>query len=232
MTRKLFRIFLIFTLIAVVARWPQPTGIQAELPERKVASTPVYPDLDMRAELKAVLSSRWPFISSMVTNPLVTVIDLSLPSTVPRLWTFNPHTGALLFHSLVAHGRQSGENLAVQFSNQPQSHQSSLGFYLTGQAYTGAHGLSLRLIGLETGINDKAFERAIVVHGADYVSEEFIAKYGRLGRSHGCPALPNDIVKEFIHAAAEGSLLFVYHPEYVRHLALNDPITHNASAGL
>ena len=100
------------------------------------------------------------------------------------------------------------------FSNKPQSHQSSLGFYLTCNLYYGKHGKSLRLQGLEKGINDKAMERAIVIHGADYVSESFINAYGRLGRSHGCPAIPIDIVDDFINTVKDGALLFIYHPSY------------------
>lgn len=149
-----------------------------------------------------------------VSNHIFTFVDFSLPSTFKRLWTINGETGEILFNTYVAHGRNTGDNEPVHFSNKPQSHQSSLGFYLTCNSYIGKHGKSLRLQGLEKGINDKAMERAIVIHGADYVSETFINAHGRLGRSHGCPAIPNDIVNDFIDTVKEGSLLFIYHPSY------------------
>jgi hypothetical protein len=153
----------------------------------------------------------------MASNKIITIIDFSLPSTARRLWTINMVTGEILFNTLVAHGKNTGQNIAEKFSNIPQSYQSSLGFYLTDQVYTGKHGHSLRLKGLEKNINDKAWERAIVIHGADYVSESFIKAHGRLGRSHGCPAIPPELTDDFIRTIKEGSLLFIYHPGYDQH---------------
>ena len=115
--------------------------------------------------------------------------------------------------SLVAHGRNSGELYARAFSNKMNSHQSSLGFYATGATYTGKHGLSLKLHGLENNINDQSEPRAIVVHGADYVSDAYAKKYGRIGRSFGCPALPLDNYKDLIKRIAGGSCLFIYYPD-------------------
>jgi hypothetical protein len=110
----------------------------------------------------------------------------------------------------VAHGENSGKNYATSFSNNPDSHQSSLGYYLTGKPYIGRHGYSLLLDGLEKGINDNARNRAVVIHGAAYVSQQFIKINGRLGRSFGCPALPEETVSAIINTIQEKSLLFIY----------------------
>ncbi len=168
------------------------------------------------------LFERLPGFLPLASNKIITIIDFSLPSTAHRLWTINLETGEVLFNTLVAHGRNTGQNIAEKFSNIPQSYQSSLGFYLTDQVYTGKHGHSLRLKGLEKNINDKAWERAIVIHGADYVSESFIKAHGRLGRSHGCPAIPPEITEDFISTTKEGSLLFIYHPGYDQHSGCYD----------
>jgi len=144
---------------------------------------------------------------------VITIIDFSLPSTQERLWVIDLFQGKVLFHSLVSHGRNSGELMAEKFSNIPGSFTSSPGFYTTGETYFGRHGLSLKLNGLEAGINDKARERAIVMHGADYVAPEFIRKHGRLGRSHGCPAVPTELSKEIIETIKDGTCLFIYVPK-------------------
>jgi hypothetical protein len=143
---------------------------------------------------------------------LITIIDFSLPSDKERLWVLDLIQGKILFHCLVSHGRNSGELIAKNFSNTPGSNASSPGFYITRNPYVGKHGLSLTLDGLETGINDNARERAIVIHGADYVSEDFVRKYGRLGRSLGCPAVPEELSKEIIETIKGGSCLFIYTP--------------------
>jgi len=144
---------------------------------------------------------------------VITIIDFSLPSTKERLWVIDLFQAKVLFHSLVSHGRNSGELMAEKFSNIPGSFTSSPGFYTTGETYFGRHGLSLKLNGLEKGINDKARERAIVMHGADYVAPEFIRKHGRLGRSHGCPAVPTQLSKEIIETIKDGTCLFIYVPK-------------------
>jgi len=144
---------------------------------------------------------------------VITIIDFSLPSTSKRLWVIDLYQSKVLFHSLVSHGRNSGGLMAEKFSNAPGSFTSSPGFYTTGETYFGRHGLSLKLNGLEKGINDKARERAIVIHGADYVAPDFISKHGRLGRSHGCPAVPTQLSKEIIETIKDGSCLFIYVPK-------------------
>jgi len=137
------------------------------------------------------------------------VVDFDLPSTEKRLWVFDLATRQLLFHTLVAHGHNSGENEATHFSNTDESNMSSLGFYVTGTEYEGKHGQSLRLTGLDEGFNTNAAARSVVMHGADYVSEEFIRQNGRLGRSLGCPALPLDQYAQIISALHDGSCLFI-----------------------
>ena len=113
----------------------------------------------------------------------------------------------------MAHGKNTGEDLAVDFSNTVDSKQSSLGMFATAETYTGKNGLSMRLDGLEHGINDAARERYIVLHGADYVSEAHIEAFGRLGRSWGCPAVPVEITEALIDRIDEGTLLFVWYPD-------------------
>ena len=137
------------------------------------------------------------------------VIDFDLPSTEKRLWVYDLNTRQLLFHTLVAHGHNSGENEATHFSNTDQSNMSSLGFYVTGTQYEGKHGHSLRLTGMDEGFNTNAAMRSVVMHGADYVSQEFIRQNGRLGRSLGCPALPLDSYSQIISALRDGSCLFI-----------------------
>lgn len=141
---------------------------------------------------------------------IMTIIDFSKPSTDKRCFVIDMDNRNLLFHCFAAHGKNSGENFAASFSNKPESLKSSLGFFLTAETYSGKHGYSLRLDGLEKSINDNARSREIVIHGADYVSQEFIDKHGRLGRSWGCPALPPEISKAVIDKISQGSCLFIY----------------------
>ena len=141
------------------------------------------------------------------------VIDYSLPSTQPRLWVFDLDRRKLLYRELVAHGRNSGDNFAKSFSNLPGSLQSSLGLFRTLGTYQGQNGYSLRLDGLETGVNDRALERAIVMHGAPYVSADLSRSQGRIGRSWGCPAVRAGIAREVIDALKGGQLVFSYYPD-------------------
>ena len=150
--------------------------------------------------------------NSISRPEVITIIDFSLQSDRERLWVLDLNQGKVLFHCLVSHGRNSGELMAENFSNTPGSNESSPGFYVTGETYIGKHGLSLALDGLEAGINDKARERAIVIHGADYVSDEFVRSHGRLGRSFGCPAVPVELSEEIIKTIKGGSCLFIYAP--------------------
>jgi hypothetical protein len=141
---------------------------------------------------------------------IITIIDFTKPSTEERFFVIDLEHKELKYKCYVAHGRNSGDDYAKSFSNDSESLKSSLGFYLTAETYSGVHGYSLKLDGLEKNINDKARRREIVIHGAEYVSDEFIKKYGRLGRSWGCPALPVNISKEIIDLISGGSCLFIY----------------------
>jgi hypothetical protein len=145
-----------------------------------------------------------------VKKAVLTLIDFSKPSTQERMYVIDMQQQRVLFKSFVTHGRNSGENYATSFSNRLQSHQSSLGFYLTEQPYQGKNGLSLILNGLEKGINDNAKARAVVIHGADYCNPKNVSSMGRLGRSFGCPALPRELAKPIIDTIKNGSLLYVY----------------------
>lgn len=142
--------------------------------------------------------------------PTLTVIDYSKPSTAERLWVFDTASHELLYRELVAHGQGSGENFATRFSNTNDSHQSSVGLFVTDDTYVGRNGYSLRMRGLEAGFNDRAYERAIVMHGAPYVSTEFARRQGRLGRSWGCPALPETAARPIIDRVKRGGVVFAY----------------------
>ncbi len=144
---------------------------------------------------------------------LVTVIDYRLPSTEPRLWVLDLAADRVLYHELVAHGGGTGENEARDFSNVVGSKQSSIGVFVTAETYVGSNGYSLRLDGLEPGFNDQARRRAIVMHGAWYVSEELAGKQGRIGRSWGCPAVREPVARELIDTIAGGTLLVGYYPD-------------------
>ncbi len=148
----------------------------------------------------------------MLQNEVLTIADFSKASSAERLFVIDMEKGKILFHTLVAHGRNSGLNYATEFSNKLESNKSSLGFYLTLQTYYGGKGYALRLQGLEKGINDNAFARAIVLHGSDYVTSQFANNNGYLGRSLGCPAVPTRQTKAIINSIKNGSLLFIYHP--------------------
>jgi hypothetical protein len=154
-----------------------------------------------------------------IKKSILTIIDFSKSSNEKRLWVIDLDKHKVLFNDYVAHGRNSGNEFAKTFSDKPNSYMSSIGFYFTGQTYQGKHGLSLRLDGLEEKYNQHARDRAIVMHGANYVSTDFIKKYGRLGRSYGCPSVSMDIYKDVIETICDGSLLFIYYPDknYLQH---------------
>lgn len=141
---------------------------------------------------------------------LLTIIDYTKASKERRLFVIDLVKEEILYHILVAHGKNSGEQYAEDFSNKNRSLMSSPGFYRTAETYHGKHGYSLKLDGLEEGINDHARDRLIVIHGAHYVSDKFIMRHGRLGRSWGCPALPVELTKEVIDMIKEGSCLYIH----------------------
>jgi len=145
-------------------------------------------------------------------NPILTVIDYSQPSNAKRLWIFNLKTKQLLFNTYVSHGIKSGRLLTTYFSNKNNSKSSSMGIYLTENAYHGREGMSLKLTGLDKGFNDHAADRAIVMHGGWYMEDAFIKKYGRAGRSWGCPAVPIALSESIINTIKNNSLIIVYYP--------------------
>lgn len=147
------------------------------------------------------------------SRKLLTIIDFEQSSSQKRLFILDLTAKKVVYNTLVAHGRGSGEDLANRFSNQPDSHMSSLGFYVTGDPYTGKHGLSMHLLGQDEGFNTNAFSRSVVMHAADYVSEDFVRTHGRLGRSHGCPAIPTALNEPIINLLKGGTCLFLYSPK-------------------
>ena len=152
--------------------------------------------------------------ANLVRNsPTLSVIDYSRPSTEPRLWVFDVGRRKLLFEELVAHGKNTGDNRAVRFSNEPGSLMSSIGVFLTADTYIGHNGYSLRLRGLEPGYNDHALDRDIVIHGASYVGTRVAALLGRIGRSFGCPAVRPEIARTLIDTIRDGSLVVAYYPD-------------------
>ena len=140
---------------------------------------------------------------------IITIIDFAKKSSQKRLWIVDLASNKLLFNTLVAHGQGSGGDMATNFSNLENSHQSSLGFYITSETYFGKHGFSMKLEGMDKGFNTNARDRAVVVHGAEYVSQSFVNQHGRLGRSHGCPALPVELTNTIINTIKGQTCLFI-----------------------
>jgi len=141
---------------------------------------------------------------------IISIVDFSKPSSKKRLFIIDLKNCKILFNTYVAHGVNSGKEFARQFSNIPESNQSSLGFYKTADTYIGKHGYSLHLFGVEKGINDNVYKRDIVIHGADYVDENMISRQGYIGRSWGCPAVPEHLSKSIIDKIKNGTCLFIF----------------------
>ncbi|MGO4309986.1 murein L,D-transpeptidase catalytic domain family protein [Pseudomonas sp. KB_15] len=171
------------------------------------------PGADAKVIALAVRATQCSRAQGIAPAQRLAVIDYSLPSTEQRLWVFDLKRRKLLFHELVAHGRNSGENMATLFSNQNESHATSLGLFRTQESYRGQNGYSLRMEGLEPGFNDNAYDRAIVIHGAPYVSPVLARANGRIGRSLGCPAVRPAIAHRLIDSMKDGQLLFSYYPD-------------------
>lgn len=201
-----------------------PVGVSFAI--HSAASVAAPPDTLLEAQLSAAAPALSPRVLKLALSALqcatssgvpasdrLAVIDYSLSSNVPRMWVFDLRSRQVLHEELVAHGRNSGDELANAFSNRVGSNQTSLGLFRTGETYTGRNGYSLRMQGLEPGVNDKAYERAIVIHGAPYVAPEFIAENGRLGRSQGCPAVSDGVARRLIDDLKEGQFVFSYYPD-------------------
>ncbi len=179
----------------------------------QLANKQLLSPFDINTKAFHLISKGWHYLSSknqLSQKPVVTLIDFTRPSVEKRLWVIDLEKLEILHHDYCAHGKNTGTQFAKDFSNVSGSYQSSLGFYKTAEIYQGKHGTSLRLDGLDKGINCKARDRAIVMHGADYVSEDFIAKHGRLGRSFGCPSVTYDQHENIINEIAGNTLLFIY----------------------
>ena len=147
------------------------------------------------------------------TDSILTIIDFSKSSREKRMFVIDLKETKLLFKTVVAHGKNSGDEYALRFSNKKDSHQSSLGFYITKSTYIGSNGYSLMLDGIEKDVNDKAISRAIVIHGAEYANESYLKRKGYLGRSFGCPALPTAVNKKVIDKIKQGNCMFIYYPD-------------------
>ena len=165
----------------------------------------------LKAALKAYYHAK---DRGLIHNQKLTLVDYSIPSTEPRLWSFDMKNHKLMFKDYVTHGKNSGFNKTNSFSNRPGSHKSSLGTFLTRTSYIGKEGYSLHLKGLERGFNDNAERRTIVVHGANYATADFAKSHGHLGRSWGCFAVAKSHVRTLINNIKGGSLLFAYYPEF------------------
>lgn len=148
----------------------------------------------------------------IVKEGIISICDFSQSSRKKRLYIIDIINQKLLVNTFVAHGKNSGLEYAKSFSNKPESHKSSLGFYVTANSYFGSHGLAMKIKGMENGINDKAWDRAIVVHGSDYVNAQFARNNGYMGRSFGCPAISYKDTEKVINTIKNGTCLFIYHP--------------------
>jgi hypothetical protein len=203
-------LFLVLTSLVSVHGEPSiPVGQQGQFAYLLKQAPTINPQA-LQMALSAL--GRMKAAGRSVRSDVLMVIDYSRRSTEPRLWVFDLNHAGVLFHELVAHGRNSGDDRAVRFSNEPGSLMSSLGLFLTADTYMGKHGLSLRLQGLEKGVNDNSLDRAIVIHAADYVSESVAQRSGRIGRSWGCPAVRPAISKKLIETVQGGVLLLAYYP--------------------
>ncbi len=193
----------------------QPAGAAAKVADATSAwSGTSRGSIDARVFELALGAAQCAIRSGAIADPsTLTVIDYSKPSSEKRLWVYDLRSHELLYEELVAHGQGSGDTLAKVFSNQPDTHASSLGLFLTEGTYVGKNGYSLRLKGLDEGFNHRAGERAIVMHGAPYVSDDFVKKNGRLGRSWGCPALREGVAREVIDRVRGSGILFSYYPD-------------------
>jgi hypothetical protein len=198
----------------VVVAFSGPVPAVPTVAESVVADLAVHaPALDRQVLRHAISAMRCAVAHGAEPAQRLAVIDYSLPSSEHRLWIFDLAARRLLLADYVAHGNRSGDNQATAFSNVVGSHQSSLGLFRAAETYHGKHGYSLRMDGLESGVNDRARERAIVIHGADYVDPSWIARQGRIGRSQGCPAVRQEIARTVVDTLKGGQFVFAYYPD-------------------
>lgn len=211
--KKSIHILLLIACISIAPAPNKATDMQKVAAFLEAECEQVYNALNLKDKLSfaAFEQAFWGYKKLTINdNPYLSVADFSKPSSEKRFFVLDLKNRKVLFHTYVSHGRNSGQKYATSFSNKKGSFKSSLGFYRTENSYMGRNGYSLRLDGLEKGINDMAKARAIVIHGADYCDENIIAHTGRLGRSQGCPALPRAVTAPIINTIKNGSILFIY----------------------
>ncbi len=227
LTRFLFILAGFTVIFSVLSATPGAAVAKSPVRDTTIVSTPtdvnaaLYESLSLdslqlsQAAFDAALKGYYKLLEAgaIAKDDVLSIVDFSLPSSKKRLFVLDLEAGKLLFNTFVSHGKNSGIDRATKFSNDVNSFKSSLGFYVTGNTYKGQHGYSLKLLGLEKGINDNAFERGIVIHAADYVNEKIAATRGYIGRSLGCPALPVKLYRPIIQEIKDGSCLFVYAPD-------------------
>ncbi len=193
--------------------WSSPLLAATPAPSALESLARVAPGLDRQVLQHALAAMQCALNHGGEPAQRLAVIDYAQPSTARRLWIFDLQRQRLLLNDLVAHGRLSGENLATRFSNALDSHQSSLGLFRAAESYRGKHGYSLRLDGLEPGVNDHARERAIVIHGAAYVDPRLARSQGRIGRSLGCPAVRPEVARMVVDQLKGGQFVFAWYPD-------------------
>lgn len=208
------RLFRSLWLAATLAAFSSPLmATTARAPSLEQSLARVAPTLNKKVLRHALAAMQCAVNNGSAPAERLAVIDFSLPSTERRLWVFDLKRRTLLLRELVAHGQGSGENFATRFSNIEGSHQSSIGLFRTSESYVGQHGYSLRMDGLEPGINDLARQRAIVIHPAHYVDPRWISRHGRIGRSHGCPAVRPEVARMVVDSLKGGQFMFSWYPD-------------------
>jgi len=219
-------IYLLFILIPVINNARATEAVPAGIANEDIYATVSLSETGLSRDIfdLAIKGLKKLDSDGKLNNPnIVTIVDYSQSSNKKRLYVIDIKNKKLLFNTFVAHGRNTGEEYAKSFSNDEGSYKSSLGFYITEHPVIGSHtGFSLQIDGVEKGFNDHAVQRAIIIHAAEYVTQNFINKYGRLGRSYGCPSLPPEMNKPIIDAIKGGTCLFLYNPnkEYLSNSAL------------
>jgi hypothetical protein len=220
----LFLAFFLLTAVTYPVSTPYLQGKEVEAISNRLFEAKYFSlnDTSLKPELYRIGLEGFERLKAMGlarNDSLLTLIDFSLPSTAERFFVINILRNSMVCRSLVAHGRNSGELFANKFSNRLHSFESSLGFFITGNEYTGTQGCSLQLIGMDKGFNDRSLDRGVVIHGAPYATPEYALKYGRLGRSLGCPALPPAVSKKVIQLIRDGAVVFCYYPDpdYIHH---------------
>jgi len=213
--KKLFIIITILICFPISSLAKLPASYEVLIDQSIAKYAPAHPIMNLKVLHLALESYLCATRLKGVKDPkkIFTIIDYSLPSNTKRMWVLDLKNKKVIYFTLVAHGKLSGTTKAIHFSDRPHSLQSSIGLFKTGATYYGDDGYSLRIRGLEKGFNDTAEERHVVIHGAWYVSRDMIKRYGTIGRSWGCPALDEKIIKPVIDTIKDGTLVFVYYPD-------------------